>query len=173
VVTLTRRLKASVTPNVWVGGRLDLLSCYRTFVTSRGVTDGRFLPMPGQWGAKIIHLLAADGRSETFQMPHKSSHGAAGRRIAIRAGVMQRRQTTKSGDFEAILVEELTILKKGERRLQQLFPRLRSQPQLREYFLLELTAVRQRADRLHAVLDPVCMGETQIPVEAPTMRPAA
>ena len=89
---------------------------------------------------------------------------------------MRQIRTHRSEDFEAMLVEELKILKNGERHLQRLFPKLRSQPQLRDYFLLELSAVRQRADRLNAVLNPVCIGERpELPAlsETPSFSPAA
>ena len=86
---------------------------------------------------------------------------------------MQQIRTHRSEDFDAVLVEELKILKNGERHLQQLFSKLRSQPQLRDYFLLELTAVRQRADRLDAVLNPVCVGESPAWSDTPSLSPAA
>ena len=86
---------------------------------------------------------------------------------------MQDRAIPSGEDFDTVLLQELKILKKGERRLQQLFPKLRSQPQLRDRFLLELTAVRQRADRLSAVLDPLCMQELAAGYERPTLSPAA
>jgi hypothetical protein len=87
--------------------------------------------------------------------------------------MMQRISTPRAKDFDSVLVEELKILKQGERRLQQLFPRLRLEPQLRDYFLLELTAVRQRADRLNAVLNPVCIGDLPACCENSTVSPAA
>ena len=81
--------------------------------------------------------------------------------------------TSRAKDFDSVLVEEIEILKQGERRLQQLFPRLRLEPQLRDYFLLELTAVRQRADRLNAVLNPVCVGDLPARCGTSTVSPAA
>jgi len=87
--------------------------------------------------------------------------------------MMQRITTPRAKDFDSVLVEELKILKQGERRLQQLFPRLRLEPQLRDYFLLELTAVRQRADRLNAVLNPVCVGDLPACCKTSTVSPAA
>lgn len=86
---------------------------------------------------------------------------------------MRQIQTSSREDFDAVLVEELKILQNSERRLEKLFPKLRSQPELREYFLLELTEVRQRADRLNGVLNPLRIGEVPIAAEAPTFRPAA
>jgi hypothetical protein len=86
---------------------------------------------------------------------------------------MLRMETANCEDFETALVEELRILKTGERRLQRLYPRLRSQPQLREYFLLELAEVRQRADRLNAVLNPTCIADLPESYAAPTLSPAA
>ena len=89
---------------------------------------------------------------------------------------MRRIQNASCEDFDAALIEEIRILKQGERRLEQLYPRLQSQPQLREYFLLELTEVRQRADRLNAVLNPMCVADwpaSRAVYESPTMSPAA
>ncbi|HLG99375.1 MAG TPA: hypothetical protein VKX49_23900 [Bryobacteraceae bacterium] len=86
---------------------------------------------------------------------------------------MQRQQTSDSGDFEAVLIEEIEILKNSERRLQRLYPHLRTQPQLRDYFLMELSAVRQRADRLNAVLNPLATRTAAAVVESPVLRPAA
>jgi hypothetical protein len=64
-------------------------------------------------------------------------------------------RTLPADDFDAIVVAELESLRIGERRLQQLYPRLQSQPQLRDRFLRELAKVQLRTDRLDAVLNPV------------------
>ncbi len=58
-------------------------------------------------------------------------------------------------DFDELLVAELETLRAGEQRLECLYSKLRLQPQLRELFLQELAEVRQRADRLEAVLNPL------------------
>lgn len=115
-------------------------------------------------------------------MAYNALTQAAGKRIAVLWNVHSNeatgemmRQIAISGseDFDTVLLQELKILKNSERRLQRLFPKLRSQPQLRDYFLLELTAVRQRADRLSAVLDPLCELELPAAYDMPTVSPAA
>jgi hypothetical protein len=77
-------------------------------------------------------------------------------------------------DFEAILVSELEMLREGEERLKRLYPQLPKKPHLRDFFLSELSAVKQRTDRLHAVLNPY---EAFEPLAAelsnPPLRPAA
>jgi hypothetical protein len=77
-------------------------------------------------------------------------------------------------DFDSILVSELEILHEGEERLKRLYPQLPKKPHLRDFFLSELSVVKQRAQRLHAILNPY---EAFEPVaadfSAPQMRPAA
>lgn len=77
-------------------------------------------------------------------------------------------------DFDTILVSELELLRKGEERLNRLYPQLPKKPHLRDFFLSELSAVKQRAERLHAILNPY---EAFDPVPAefavPQLRPAA
>ena len=77
-------------------------------------------------------------------------------------------------DFDTILVSELEMLREGEERLKRLYPQLPKKPHLRDFFLSELSAVKQRTDRLHAVLNPY---EAFEPVaaefSAPQLRPAA
>ena len=77
-------------------------------------------------------------------------------------------------DFDTILVSELRMLREGEQRLKHLYPQLPKKPYLRDFFLSELSAVKQRADRLHAVLNPY---EAFEPMAAelsnPPLRPAA
>jgi len=77
-------------------------------------------------------------------------------------------------DFDTILVSELEMLREGEERLNRLYPQLRKKPHLRDFFLSELTAVKQRAERLHAILNPFEAFEPK-PAEfsAPQLRPAA
>ena len=79
----------------------------------------------------------------------------------------------REDDFDAILVAELETLRDGERRLQRLFSRLRSQPQLRDRFLLELAAIQQRTERLDAVLNPLKFFGAPAPFATPTLSPAA
>ena len=77
-------------------------------------------------------------------------------------------------DFDAILVSEVEALRAGEERLNRLYPQLPKKPHLRDFFLSELSAVKQRAQRLHAILNPF---EAFEPVasefSAPQLSPAA
>ena len=82
-------------------------------------------------------------------------------------------QRNKGDDFDAILLREIEILKAGEHRLEKLFAQLRTRPQLRDCFLIELSEVRQRADRLSGVLNPYGSFVMPCPVETPIIRPAA
>jgi hypothetical protein len=87
---------------------------------------------------------------------------------------MQPRLCAPENDFDHMLVAELEKLRTGEQNLRRLFPKLRSQPQLRDCFLLQLSEIRQRADRLNAVLDP--LGAFAPPLfnsASPTILPAA
>jgi hypothetical protein len=79
----------------------------------------------------------------------------------------------REDDFDAILVAELETLRDGEKRLQRLFSRLPSQPQLRDRFLLELATVQQRAERLDAVLNPLKFFDAAVPLANPTLSPVA
>ena len=78
----------------------------------------------------------------------------------------------REDDFEGILVAELEALRKGERHLKRLYPRLQTKPQLREQFLNQLAEVKQRADRLNAVLSPLSVCEA-MPSHSTNHRPAA
>jgi hypothetical protein len=77
-------------------------------------------------------------------------------------------------DFDTILLSELEMLREGEQRLKRLYPQLPKKPHLRDFFLSELSVVKQRAQRLHAILNPY---EAFEPVAAdfsvPQLRPAA
>jgi hypothetical protein len=77
-------------------------------------------------------------------------------------------------DFDTILVSELEMLREGEERLKRLYPQLPQKPHLRDFFLSELSVVKQRAARLHAILNPYEAFEP-VPVgfPAPQLRPAA
>ena len=80
----------------------------------------------------------------------------------------------QQNDFDAILVAELETLREGETRLKRLYPQLRQKPQLRESFLRELAAVQQRAERLHAVLNPCEAFEPPLAAfSIPSLSPAA
>ncbi len=58
-------------------------------------------------------------------------------------------------EFESALMAELEELRRSEKALQKLYPRLKSKPQLRPQFLQQLADMQQRAHRLDAVLNPV------------------
>jgi hypothetical protein len=77
-------------------------------------------------------------------------------------------------DFDAILVSEVEALRQGEQHLKRLYRQLPKKPHLRDSFLDKLSEVAQRAERLHAVLNP-CEA-FQVPAvefSSPQMRPAA
>lgn len=57
-------------------------------------------------------------------------------------------------DFDTILISELETLREGEERLKRLYPQLHTRPQLRDFFLSELSEVKRRTQRLHAILNP-------------------
>jgi ferritin-like metal-binding protein YciE len=63
--------------------------------------------------------------------------------------------TRSQDEFENALMAELEELRKSEKALQKMFPRLKSRPQLRTRFLQQLADMQQRAYRLDAVLNPV------------------
>ena len=63
-----------------------------------------------------------------------------------------------SNNFDATVVAELQILRRGEQRLERLYSDLQTKPQLRDHFLRELAELQLRAARLDAVLSP--MGAT-------------
>ena len=71
--------------------------------------------------------------------------------------------------FDQFVLTELEIVKSSEERLQRLFPKLRSNPQLQDGFLQELAAVRRRADRLDAILN----GLEAVQFPMPSQLPAA
>jgi len=59
----------------------------------------------------------------------------------------------RNTSFDKFVLTELEIVKSSEERLERLFPKLRTNPQLQEGFLQELAIVRKRADRLDAILN--------------------
>jgi ferritin-like metal-binding protein YciE len=67
---------------------------------------------------------------------------------AVRASAVQE-------EFEGVLIAELEELRKSEKALQKMYPRLKSKPQLRVHFLKQLADMQQRAQRLDAVLNPI------------------
>jgi ferritin-like metal-binding protein YciE len=69
-------------------------------------------------------------------------------------GFMKAVQSVMQDEFENVLVAELQELRKTEKALQKMYPRLKSKPQLRTRFLQQLADMQQRAYRLDAVLNP-------------------
>jgi ferritin-like metal-binding protein YciE len=57
-------------------------------------------------------------------------------------------------EFENILLAELQELRRTEKSLEEMYPRLKSKPQLRTRFLEQLADMQERAYRLDAVLNP-------------------
>jgi ferritin-like metal-binding protein YciE len=58
-------------------------------------------------------------------------------------------------EFESALLAELQELRRTEKALQKMYPRLKSKPQLRTRFMQQLADMQQRTYRLDAVLNPV------------------
>jgi len=73
------------------------------------------------------------------------------------------KSTRSQDEFESVLLAELEELRKSEKALQKMYPRLKSKPQLRTRFLQQLAEMQQRAYRLDAVLNPLGM----LPFAAP------
>lgn len=73
--------------------------------------------------------------------------------------------TPSQDEFENVLLAELHELRRSEKALQKLYPRLKSKPQLRVRFLQQLAEMQQRASRLDAVLNPI--GALQFATSAP------
>lgn len=67
---------------------------------------------------------------------------------------MKAVQSLVQDEFESVLLAELQELRRTEKALQLMFPRLKSKPQLRIRFLQQLADMQQRAYRLDAVLNP-------------------
>jgi hypothetical protein len=67
---------------------------------------------------------------------------------------IQKSSATREEYFAGI-VAELQALKTEEHRLIHLYPRLRRRPKLRTRFLMDLANLRDRADRLNSILDPI------------------
>jgi len=74
------------------------------------------------------------------------------------------RSTPSQDEFENVLMAELEELRRSEKALQKMYPRLKSKPQLRTIFLRQLADMQQRAHRLDAVLNPVGALEFASPV---------
>ncbi len=74
------------------------------------------------------------------------------------------KSTPSQDEFENVLMAELEELRKSEKALQKMYPRLRSKPQLRPHFLRQLADMQQRAYRLDAVLNPIGASQFASPV---------
>jgi hypothetical protein len=61
---------------------------------------------------------------------------------------------SQQDEFENVLLAELQELRRTEKALERLYPRLKSKPQLRTRFLEQLSDMQLRACRLDAVLNP-------------------
>lgn len=64
------------------------------------------------------------------------------------------KSTASQDEFEKVLMAELEELRKSEKALERMYPRLKRKPQLRVQFLRQLADMQQRAHRLDAVLNP-------------------
>jgi len=82
------------------------------------------------------------------------------------------RSAARNDAFDKLVLTELEIVRTSEERLERLFPKLLLNPQLQDGFLLELAAVRQRADRLDAILSGVEVLE-RVPAASFNQLPAA
>ena len=67
---------------------------------------------------------------------------------------MKAVQSLMQDEFENVLLTELEELRRTEKSLEEMYPRLKSKPQLRTRFLQQLADMQQRAYRLDAVLNP-------------------
>jgi ferritin-like metal-binding protein YciE len=76
------------------------------------------------------------------------------------------KSTRSQDDFENALMAELEDLRKSEKALQKMYPRLKTKPQLRTIFLRQLADMQHRAHRLDAVLNPVGAVQYAWPVRA-------
>jgi ferritin-like metal-binding protein YciE len=92
---------------------------------------------------------------------------------AIRPSGGLGRDGFERDEFESALVAELEELRKSEKALQKMYPRLKSKPQLRTQFLVQLADMQQRAYRLDAVLNPLGALEFAQPMPAPVHRSVA
>ena len=65
------------------------------------------------------------------------------------------KSTPAEDEFESILLAELQELRKTEKALQRMYPRLKGQPQLRMPFMQQLADMQHRTSRLDGVLNPI------------------
>ncbi len=57
-------------------------------------------------------------------------------------------------EFEKAVLAELREIRRTEKELQRMYPRLKSKPHLRSRFLQQLADMQHRANRLDVVLNP-------------------
>ena len=69
---------------------------------------------------------------------------------------MARIASSNTIQIKTALIAAVDRLRVREKRLEKLYGKLGSQPQLRRRFLLELAELRDHAERLDAVLDVPC-----------------
>lgn len=74
---------------------------------------------------------------------------------------------SEGDEFESALIAELMELRRSEKSLQKMYPRLKSKPQLRTRFLQQLAEMQQRAHRLDAVLNPLGAFQFAEPLPVP------
>ena len=74
---------------------------------------------------------------------------------------------TSQDEFENVVLAELQELRRSEKALQKMYPRLKAKPQLRTRFMQQLGEMQQRAYRLDAVLNPLGTLQFAAPVPAP------
>jgi hypothetical protein len=85
-----------------------------------------------------------------------------------------RRQAPSATDeFESAVVAELRQLRRSEKVLATMYPRLKTTPQLRERFLMQLAEMQQRAQRLDGVLNPLGALQFSAPLPAAVSLPVA
>jgi len=159
----TRLITGSISsPQTWIGcwrrSCVKILHPWPTDVTERGVLAR------GDWHGALLSY---------------SSFVPAGRPPAWKPNCNHLNRIMNStaiaqADFDTILVSELEMLREGEERLKRLYPQLPKKPHLRDFFLSELSVVKQRARRLHAILNPYEAFEpAAADFSAPQLRPAA
>jgi hypothetical protein len=78
----------------------------------------------------------------------------------------RRHAPSVTDEFESAVVAELRQLRRSEKLLETMYPRLKAMPQLRERFLMQLSEMQQRAQRLDAVLNPT--GALQFSARVPS-----
>jgi len=93
------------------------------------------------------------------QVPQKGDGGMKtscmkDRCMTVAGRITGQRPAVVRDEFEDVLVAELEELRKSEKALQEMYPRLKSKPQLRVAFLRQLADMQRRTERLDAVLNP-------------------